>query len=43
LEEEEKKGGEMGRDPEKEKESERVVRFNQYLRDSMYQRSDFEP
>lgn len=42
LEEAEKKG-QLPRDPRDEKDSERVLRYNQYLRDSMYQRSDFDP
>jgi hypothetical protein len=36
LEEEEKKKGREDDDPRWQKEGEKVLRFNQYLRDSMY-------
>lgn len=43
LEEEEKKKGREDDDFRWQKEGEKVLRFNQYLRDSMYQRQDFHP
>ena len=42
LEEDEKKEP-KNKDHKQEKDSERVYRFNQYLRDSMYSRPDFDP